>query len=143
MSTDAARTGTGSRTPIRMTIATLMATMTATLVVASLVHSGVTISAGGLRVHDPFGDAAVPEAVIAAVLGAGTAALLLRAQAAWGIALGSTLVAVAGFLIGVRFTVFGDDPVRGGGVVYQVCGLGLLVITAALLLSPAGRAGGR
>ena len=79
--------------PTLTLIAGLMAASAAMLVIASIVHFGATI--GGL--HDPFRDAAVPEAVIASVLACGVAAVVLRPTNAWGIAVGATVFAVAGF----------------------------------------------
>lgn len=135
MSTDTAQARSEPWTPTRITIAALMAGETATLVVASLLHFGVVIAG----VHDPFSGAAVPEAVIAAVLATGAASLLVRPSTAWGLPLGAVIFAIVGFLVGVRFTLFGDGPTRAGDIVYHVAGLTLLVTTVALLLSPRGR----
>jgi hypothetical protein len=115
-----------------------MACETATLVVASLLHFGVVI--GG--VHDPFSGAAVPEAVIATMLATGAVGLLVRPSTAWRLPLAATAFAIAGFLVGVRFTLFGDGPVRSGDIVYHVAGLTLLVTTVGLPLSREGRGRG-
>jgi len=139
MSTDTAQARSEAWTPTRTTIAALMAGETATLVVASLLHSGLTVAG----VHDPFSGAAIPEAVIAAVLATGAASLVVRPSTAWGLPLGAVILAIVGFLVGVRFTVFGDGPTRVGDIVYHVAGLTLLVTTVALLLSPRGRLGPR
>jgi hypothetical protein len=119
-----------SWSPTRAAIAVLMAAETATLLVASLLHFGVVI--GG--VHDPFSGAAVPEAVIAAVLATGLLTLLLRPSTAWRAPLAATVLAIVGFLVGVRFTVLGGGPLRTGDIAYHVAGLCLLVITVGLLL---------
>jgi hypothetical protein len=125
--------------PIRRAIALLMACETATLVLASLLHFGVTIRLGGLSVHDPFSGAAVPEAIIATALACGTVGVLTRPAAAWPLALGTTVFAVLGFLVGLRFTVFGGGPARIGDIAYHLTGLALLLTTITLVLSPAGR----
>lgn len=113
----------------------LMALSCFALVIASSLHSGATIAG----IHDSFSDAAVPEAVIAAVLAVGLATVLLRWRNGWEIALGATVFAIAGFLVGLRFTVFGDRGVMPGDVAYHLGGLAILLATAALLLSSAGR----
>lgn len=100
----------------------MMALMTATLAVASALHFGVTI----FGIRDSFRDAAVPEAVIAGVLAGGLAAVVAPMRTARRVAIGATLFAVTGFLVGVRFTIFGDDPLRGGDVAYHVGGLVVL-----------------
>lgn len=123
----------------RLTIATLMGCETVALGLVSMVHFGVELRLGGATVHDPFRDAAVPEAVIAAALAFGAVSVMTCWLAAWRVALGTTVFAVVGFLVGLRFTVFGGPPLRVGDVVYHVTGLVLLLLTTALLFSPAGR----
>lgn len=105
------------------------------LVIASTVHAGATIAG----IHDSFSDAAVPEGVIAAVLAVGLTSVILRQRNAWQVALGATVFAIAGFLVGLRFTVFGDRGLMPGDVAYHLGGLAILLSTAALLLSSAGR----
>jgi hypothetical protein len=112
-----------------MTLATM------TLVVASILHFGVAV--GG--VHDPYRDAAIPEAAIAAVLACGVARVATRSASAWPLAVGTTVFAILGFLVGLRFTLFAADTPRAGDVVYHVGGLALLLVTATLLLTAAGR----
>lgn len=127
--------------PRRRLIAVLMTAATATLAVASILHFGVAITAGGVTLRDPYRGAAVPEAVIAAVLAAGLVALVASPPRARAAALAATLFAVAGFLVGLRFTVFAGGPRRPGDVAYHLAGLALLGVIAALLArSPAHRA---
>lgn len=133
--TGASTTRAIERTPIATAIGVLMACVTATLAVASLLHFGVTV----LGVHDPFPGAKVPEAVIAAVLACGAVAWLARPSASWGLALGTVLFAVAGFLVGIRFTLFDGAGVRAGDILYHAGGLTMLLTTVALLLSPGVR----
>jgi hypothetical protein len=123
----------------RLAIATLMVCETAALTLVSLVHFGVELRLGGMTVHDPFGGAAVPEAIIAAALACGALSVVTRRPAAWRVALGTTVFAVIGFIVGLRFTVLGAPPLRVGDVVYHVTGLTVLLLTTALLLSSAGR----
>ena len=68
-----------------------------------------------------FTDAAIPELVIAAVLGAGSSAILTQRAHARGIATGTAAIAIPVFLLGAR------RPVRGA------CGAGVMV-------APCGRA---
>ena len=77
--------------------------------------------------------------MIASVLACGVAAVVLRLTKAWGIAVGATVFAVAGFLVGLRCTLVGEGGPRMGDVAYHAGGLALLLTTLALLLSPAGR----
>lgn len=135
MTTQSADVRSAPWTRTRIAIVVLMTCETATLVVASLLHFGVVIAG----VHDPFRGAAVPEAVIAAVLATGALGVLVRPSTAWRPPLAATVFAIAGFLVGVRFTVFGDGPVRTGDIVYHVTGLTVLVTTVGLLLSREGR----
>jgi hypothetical protein len=91
-------------------------------------------------VDDPFPDAALPEAIISGVVLAGAAAAALRVSHAWGGALAATLFAILGFLVGLRFTLFGGRSVVVGDVVYHLVGLLVLVVIAGLPLSARGRA---
>ncbi len=82
-------------TPTRV----LMAVAALTLLVASAVHSGL------LGPVDPVEGAALPEAVIGVVLIAGLLGALLWWPRSWSLALGATLFAVVGTLLGLRFTL--------------------------------------
>ena len=70
----------------------LMLIEAVTFAIASILHFGVAES---------FIGAAIPEAIIAVVLGAGAIAVLRRGAGAWGLGLATTLFALAGVIIGL------------------------------------------
>jgi hypothetical protein len=125
-----------SKNALANVIVGLLVVMAITLATASTIHFGVAIAG----VDDPFPDAALPEAIISGVVLAGAAAAALRISHAWGWALAATLFAILGFLVGLRFTLFGGRSVVLGDVVYHLSGLLVLVVIAGLLLSERGRA---
>lgn len=133
------RSATLALTPIGVAIAALMAATSATLAVASALHFGVVLHLGAATIDDPFPGAAIPEAVITGVLACGVVAIVMRAHAAWALAIGSTLFAIVGFLVGLTFTV-PDLPMRMGDLIYHLCGLLMLLAALELLLLPTGRA---
>ncbi|TAN24772.1 MAG: hypothetical protein EPN30_06500 [Actinomycetota bacterium] len=112
----------------------LMVVVALTLAVASTIHFGVELAG----IDDPFPGAALPEAIIAVVVFAGAVAAVLSVPRAWGWALGTTIFAIIGFLVGLRFTLFGGRPIVSGDVVYHLAGLLILIVTAVLLLSRPG-----
>jgi hypothetical protein len=114
----------------------LLVVMAITLATASTIHFGVAVAG----VDDPFPGAALPEAIISVVVLAGAAAAAVRVSHAWRWALAATLFGILGFLIGLRFTLFGGRSVVFGDVVYHLAGLLVLVVIAGLLLSSRGRA---
>ncbi|HEX4212294.1 MAG TPA: hypothetical protein VIA06_03070 [Candidatus Dormibacteraeota bacterium] len=120
---------------LRGSIAALMAIAAVTLALASTIHFGVRLGAGQLAIHDPFPGAAIPEAVIAFVVACGALAVIGR-RAAWPVALGTTLFAVAGVLFGLSITL---GSARTGDVAYHVSVLVVLVVTLCLLVTPAAR----
>src|SRR5262245_47433736 len=110
-------------------IAALMGVVAATLAVMSAVHLSGTLG-DGAEPFDPS-HAGVAEAVICAVLAFGAVALLRGSRNAVALAAASTGFAIAGFVVGLNFTI------RGGGaadIAYHAVVLPLLVILAALLL---------
>jgi hypothetical protein len=127
------------RRRLRVAVEALMAVMVATLALASALHYGVVIAG----VADRFEGAALPEAVIAAVLAAGLGALVRDSRHAWGWSIGATSFAIAGFLVGLRFTLFATPPAPAGDVAYHIGGLALLVVIAGALLSARGRSARR
>jgi nucleoside recognition membrane protein YjiH len=120
--------------PVRFLIIALLTVLVATLAVASAIHFGVTMAG----VADRLSGAALPEAVIAIVLLFGALSATFCVRHAWGSTLGTTVFGIAGFVIGMRFTLFGDRFVAGD-VAYHIGGLVLLVVVVALLASPSGR----
>jgi len=113
----------------------LLVAITVTLAAASTIHFGVTVAG----IDDPFPGAALPEAIISVVVLAGAAAAARRVPHAWGWAFAATLFGILGFLVGLRFTLFGGRPVVTGDVAYHLTGLLILFVIAGLLLSPRGR----
>jgi len=121
--------------PISIAIASLMAGSTLTFIVASLLHFGVALP---LMSVDPFSGAALPEAIIAAVLAAGSVSVIARLGPTWRIAVGTTLFALLGVLVGLRFVLFGSVS-RPGDVIYHLAILVVLLVTIGLLIAPAAR----
>lgn len=108
-------------TPIRI----LMILAALTLFAASAVHAGL------LGPLDPFEGAALPEALIGAVLMAGFLGALVWWPRSWPIAVGATAFAILGTVVGMRFTLPRGEP---GDIAYHVGLLGTLLVLAALLL---------
>ncbi len=108
----------------------LMVLAALTLFTASGVHSGL------LGTVDPFEGAALPEAIIGAVLIAGALGALFWWPRSWPFAFGGTLFAVVGTLVGLNVTL----PRGGAGdIAYHVSLLGTLLVLTALLLRWRGR----
>ena len=120
---------------ISMAIAVLMVASTVTFIVASTIHFGVAVPVFS---RDPFSGAALPEAIIAVVLAVGSLSVVARLGPAWSIAVGTTLFALLGVLVGLRFVVFGSVS-RPGDVVYHLSIAVVLLVTIGLLLAPATR----
>jgi hypothetical protein len=100
-----------------------------TFATASLLHFGTTLSLGFATIHDPFRGAAVPEAIIAAALVGGAIVVLAAPRGSWGLALTTTLFAVAGVIIGLSFILSGPVS-RPGDLIYH--GLILVALLATL-----------
>ena len=113
-----------------------MSAAAVTLAAASVLHFGVSVSLGPATVSDPFRGAAIPEAVIAAVVAVGAVSVLTRRATAWWVALGTTLFAVLGTAYGLTVTVPRGEP---GDIAYHLGLLTLLVATVGLLLASRGR----
>src|SRR5579883_2846508 len=75
----------------------------ASLLTASLIHSGVAIPLGVATIRDRFAGAAVPEAVIGFVVAAG-AANVLWGSYRWALALTAVVFALAGTGFGLSIT---------------------------------------
>jgi hypothetical protein len=108
-------------------VLTLLAAVT--LFVASAVHSGL------LGALDPFEAAALPEAIIGAVLMVGVG-VLVRSPRSWRFVLGTTVFAVAGTVEGLRVTLPRGEP---GDIAYHVSLLGLLMALTVVLVRARGR----
>jgi len=117
-------------------IAALMALAAGTFAVVSLIHFGVVITLGPLALDDPFAGAAIPEGIIAIVLGAGTLTVIARPARRWTTALATTLFALVGTLYGLSVTL---GSARTPDITYHLGVLCLLVLIVTLLLLPMGR----
>src|SRR5437016_695741 len=91
--------------PLSIAICGLMVVATGTFALASLVHFGVAIAVGPVTIDDPFTGAAIPEAIIAIVLGMGAVTAIARWPTAWRLALATTLFAFLATLFGLSVTV--------------------------------------
>ena len=102
----------------------LMLIEAVTFAIASILHFGIT---------ETFIAAAIPEAIIAVVLGAGAFALMRRGAGAWGLALATTLFALAGVIIGLS-VIIGGPVSRPIDLAYHATIFVALVVTVVLLL---------
>jgi hypothetical protein len=105
----------------------------ATLAVVASLHLGGVLD-GGSEPFDPTA-AGIAEAIIGVALAAGAAGFLRRSARAREIAVATTLFAIAGFVLGLTFTV------RGGGgidIAYHAAMLPLLLLTLIVLLRSRG-----
>lgn len=109
----------------------LMALAAAAFAVASIVHFGVAVPVGFTTITDSFPGAAPPEAVIAAVVAIGAAAVLTRRAKSRGIGLGTTSFALLGTAYGLSITLNGT---RTGDVAYHIGILTILLVILGLLL---------
>jgi len=106
-----------------------MLTEAVTFAIAAILHFGVLES---------FIGAAIPEAIIAVVLGAGAIAVMRRPAGSWWPALTTALFALAGVIIGLSVIVRGRVS-RPYDLVYHASIFVALVITVGLLLTPTVR----
>lgn len=111
-------TGLGSR---RRIVLWLMGIEAASLAVMSAHHLTGGDSGAG-----------IPEAIICVVLAAGGLTLATRPERGRGIAHAALVFAIAGFLVGLTFTVSGGSAID---LAYHVIVLPLLVVTLILLRS--------
>jgi len=102
----------------------LMLAEAVTFAIASILHFGVAES---------FIDAAIPEAIIAVVLGAAAIAVMRRGAGSWGLARAATLFALAGVIIGLS-VIIGGPVSRPIDLAYHATILVALVGTVVLLL---------
>src|SRR6266446_120048 len=75
----------------------LMLAEAVTFAIASILHFGA----------ESFIGAAIPEAIIAVVLGAGAIAVMLRTAGSWWLGMATTLFALAGVIIGLSVILGG------------------------------------
>jgi hypothetical protein len=104
--------------------------------VVSLIHFGIVITLGPLVLDDPFAGAAIPEGIIAIVLGIGTLNVIARPARSWTVAVATTLFALVGTLYGLSVTLGSS---RKADIAYHLGALCLLAVVVTLLLQPMGR----
>lgn len=103
-----------------------------TLLIASAIHFGLTIPIGSTTIRDSFPGAAIPEAVLGAILLVG-ATLVMTGFGAWWLAgIITTSLAVLGVIFGLSITIGGGH--RTGDVAYHVGLLAVLLLASVLLL---------
>jgi hypothetical protein len=103
-------------------IATLMGLEAASLAVMSTLHLSGAVPGGAAP--------GVPEALICVALVAGAVALARRRPSARGLATGTLVFAIAGFVIGLSFTISGGSALD---LAYHATVLPLLGLTLAAL----------
>jgi hypothetical protein len=116
-------------------IAALMCFEAATLAVMSVLHLSGALDRGS-KPFDPS-DAGIAEAVICLVLSYGALALLRRPRKGIGAAIASTVFAIAGFIVGLTFTIRGGSAVD---IAYHATVLPLLLLTLVALARIRGAA---
>ena len=109
-----------------------------TFAVASALHLGLDLPVLGIR-GEWFIHAAIPEAVIAAVLAVGALVVLRWPGKAWGTAVGTHIAAALGVLVGISAILGGLGPQAPADLAYHLGILAVLVGTLAVLVSPPGR----
>src|SRR2546425_9835002 len=102
----------------------LMLAEAVTFAIASILHFGVAES---------FIGAAIPEAIIAVVLGAGAIAVMLRTAGSWWLGMATTLFALAGVIIGLS-VILGGRVSRPVDLAYHATIFVTLGITVILLV---------
>jgi len=113
-------------------VAALMGLEAATLAAASSLHLSRLHDGSGSKPFDPVA-AGTAEAVLCVVLAAGAVLLARRGVRARPAAVAATAIAVAGFLVGLQFTIRGGDA---ADLAYHAAVLPLLLVTLVLLLRP-------
>jgi hypothetical protein len=108
-----------------MLIGRLMLVEAVTFAIASVLHFGVL---------ETFIGAAIPEAIIAVVLGAGAVALMRRGEGTWWLALATTLFALLGVIVGLS-VILGGRVSRPVDLAYHATIFVALVVTLVLLLA--------
>jgi hypothetical protein len=105
-------------------IGRLMLAEAVTFAIASILHFGV---------GETFIGAAIPEAIIAVVLGAGAIAVTRRPAGSWWLALATTLFALLGVIIGLS-VILRSDISRPADLAYHASIFVALLLTIGLLL---------
>jgi hypothetical protein len=130
---DLAAPSQGSR-PVERRIAALIGFEATTLAVMSGLHLGGVLG-GGSEPYNPS-RAGIAEAVICLVLAAGAVALARNTAHARRVAVVATGFAIAGFVLGLSFTIRGG---HAADVAYHAAVLPLLVLTLVVLVRASDR----
>jgi len=115
-------------------IAGLMALEAATLAVFGVLHIAGVLRPGSGASSAGFG-AGVAEAIICLVLVLGLRAFVRSPARGRLIALGATVFAILGFIVGLSFTVRGGAPID---LIYHATTFPILIVTALMLARGAG-----
>ena len=102
----------------------LMLAEAVTFAIASILHFGVA---------ETFIGAAIPEAIIAVVLGAGALAVMRRTASSWWVGLATTLFALVGVIIGLT-VILGGRVSRPVDLAYHATIFVALLVTVVLLV---------
>jgi hypothetical protein len=102
-----------------------------TLVLASILHAGLTVPLGATRFRDPFAEAAIPEAILGVLCIVGSISVLARWPNAYWLAMAAAGLSLLGTGYGLRVTLGGGRP---GDVAYHLGLLAFLVAALVLLL---------
>ena len=130
------KTTTRSFTPVVTVIIVLMVAEAVTFLLAALLHLGIPLGLSEPRIIP----AAIVEGVCGLFLAVSTYAVVTRTTWAWGAALATHLVAVAGVLLGITALALGAGPSTVANTIYHRVILGVLVVVLVGLSTPAARA---
>jgi hypothetical protein len=129
------KTTTRSWSPVVTVITVLMGAEAVTLLLAALLHLGIPLGLSEPRILP----AAIVEGLCGLLLAVSTYAVVARARLAWGAALATHLVAVAGVLLGITALALGAGPSTVANTIYHRVILGVLIAVLLLLATPAAR----
>jgi hypothetical protein len=117
--------------PVATAIRGLLVVTSVAFALASLVHFGAVLALGPITLHDPYPGAAIPEAIIAVVLGIGAIFMIAGWPGSRWVALGTSLFALLLTIFGLTVTMGSG---RTGDIVYHVTVLLALLAIVALLI---------
>jgi hypothetical protein len=129
------KTTTRSWSPIVTVISVLMVAEALTFLLAALLHLGIPLGLSEPRILP----AAIVEGLCGLLLAGSTYAVVARTTWAWGVALATHLVAVAGVLLGITALALGAGPSTVANTIYHRVILGVLIVVLVGLSTPAAR----
>jgi fluoride ion exporter CrcB/FEX len=129
------KTTTRSWSPVVTVISVLMGAEAVTFLLAALLHLGIPLGLSEPRILP----AAIVEGLCGLLLAVSTYAVVARTTWAWGAALATHLVAVAGVLLGITALALGAGPSTVANTIYHRVILGVLIAVLLLLATPAAR----